>query len=194
MANLFEADKNSIKIALTGTPLLKEERASWQVFGEYLHTYYYDKSIQDGYTLKIIREEMETTYREKLSQIYERLETLVEKKDVPKQYIIEHETYVKELLAYIINDLKRFRKIQGDPTLGAMIVCETSNQARKMFELFNDVQEEQNQTAELKSHYVAKLILHDVDDKIIRKDTTTPSAGDISFQFLIPMSFPPLDL
>ncbi len=170
LANLFEADKNSIKIALTGTPLLKEERASWQVFGEYLHTYYYDKSIQDGYTLKIIREEMETTYREKLSQIYEHLETLVKKKDVPKQDIIEHETYVKALLAYIINDLKRFRKIQGDPTLGAMIVCETSNQARKMYELFNDVQDEQNQTAELKSHYVAKLILHDVDDKIIRKD------------------------
>ncbi|PDP51335.1 hypothetical protein CLI75_12095, partial [Porphyromonas gingivalis] len=42
--------------ALTGTPLLKEERASCKVFGNYLHTYYYDKSIADGYTLKIIRE------------------------------------------------------------------------------------------------------------------------------------------
>lgn len=170
LANLFEADKNSVKIALTGTPLLKEERASWQVFGEYIHTYYYDKSIQDGYTLKIIREEMETTYKERLSQIYERLETLVEKKDVPKQYIIEHETYVKELLAYIINDLKRFRKVQGDPTLGAMVVCETSNQARKMFELFNEIQNEQNNNSELKSSFVAKLILHDVDDKKTRKE------------------------
>lgn len=170
LANLFDADKNSIKIALTGTPLLKEERASWQVFGEYLHTYYYDKSIQDGYTLKIIREEMETTYKERLSQIYERLETLVEKKDVPKQYIIEHENYVKELLAYIINDLKRFRKIQGDPTLGAMIVCETSEQARRMYEYFNTVQSEQNATSDLKSDFVAKLILHDVDDKKIRKE------------------------
>lgn len=170
LANLFDADKNSIKIALTGTPLLKEERASWQVFGEYLHTYYYDKSIQDGYTLKIIREEMETTYKERLSQIYERLETLVEKKDVPKQYIIEHETYVKELLAYIINDLKRFRKIQGDPTLGAMIVCETSEQARRMYEYFESVQSEQNGTTDLKSNFVAKLILHDVDDKKMRKE------------------------
>lgn len=78
LANLFDADKNSIKIALTGTPLLKDERSSWKVFGEYLHTYYYDKSIQDGYTLKIIREEMETTYKERLSQIYEQLETLAE--------------------------------------------------------------------------------------------------------------------
>ena len=84
LANLFDADKNSIKIALTGTPLLKAERASWKVFGNYFHTYYYDKSIQDGYTLKIIREDIETSYREKLSEIYEKLETLVEKKDIKK--------------------------------------------------------------------------------------------------------------
>lgn len=170
LANLFDADKNSIKIALTGTPLLKEERSSWKVFGEYLHTYYYDKSIQDGYTLKIIREEMETTYKERLSQIYEQLETLVKKKDVPKQYIIEHETYVKQLLVYIINDLKRFRKFQGDNTLGAMIVCETSEQARKMYALFDEVQNEQNRNATLTSNFVAKLILHDTDDKATRKD------------------------
>ena len=55
LANLLDADKNAIKIALTGTPLLKEERESWRVFGNYIHTYYYDKSILDGYTLKIIR-------------------------------------------------------------------------------------------------------------------------------------------
>ena len=41
LANLFDADPNSIKIALTGTPLLKSERESWRVFGNYLHTYYY---------------------------------------------------------------------------------------------------------------------------------------------------------
>lgn len=169
LANLFDADKNSIKIALTGTPLLKAERASWQVFGEYLHTYYYDKSIQDGYTLKIIREEMETTYKERLSQIYEHLETLVRKKDIPKQCIVEHETFVKELLAYIINDLKRFRKIQGDETLGGMVICETSEQARKMYALFNEVQNEQNKNASLKTNFVAKLILHDSDDKETRK-------------------------
>lgn len=78
--NLFDADKNSIKITLTGTPLLQTERESWKIFGNYLHTYYYDKSIQDGYTLKIIREDIETKYKEKLSEIYKKLETLVQKK------------------------------------------------------------------------------------------------------------------
>ena len=33
LANLLEADKDAIKIAMTGTPLLSEERASWRVFG-----------------------------------------------------------------------------------------------------------------------------------------------------------------
>ena len=65
LSNLFNADPNSIKIALTGTPLLKEERSSCSIFGDYFHAYYYDKSIQDGYTLKIIREEIETSYRKR---------------------------------------------------------------------------------------------------------------------------------
>ncbi|WP_289193214.1 type I restriction endonuclease, partial [Bacteroides acidifaciens] len=89
LANLFDADTDAIKIALTGTPLLKEERASCKVFGNYLHTYYYDKSIADGYTLKIIREDIETSYKERLSDVYDKLETLVQKKDIRKSEIIE---------------------------------------------------------------------------------------------------------
>lgn len=169
LANLFEADKNSIKIALTGTPLLKEERASWKVFGDYYHTYYYDKSIQDGYTLKIIREDIETSYREKLTEIYQKLETLVEKKDIKKSQIIEHDTYVKELLRYIISDLKKFRQLHNDNTLGGMVICETSEQARKLYEYFAEVQTELNSQDKLQSNFNAGLILHDSDDKETRK-------------------------
>ena len=169
LANLFDADTNSIKIALTGTPLLKEERASWKIFGEYLHTYYYDKSIQDGYTLKIIREDIETKYREKLSEIYEKLETLVKKKDIKKSAIIEHDSYVKELTRYIITDLGRFRAVQGDETLGGMVICETSEQARKIFACFDEVQRQLNETSSIKNNLKAGLILHDSDDKEIRK-------------------------
>ena len=138
LANLLEADKKAIKIALTGTPLLKDERESWRIFGNYIHTYYYDKSILDGYTLKIIREDIETQYREKITEIYGKLETLVEKKKVKKDQIIEHSSYVKELLRYIITDLNKFRRIQGDDTLGGMIVCETSEQARKIYDYFEE--------------------------------------------------------
>lgn len=185
LANLLDADNNAIKIALTGTPLLKEERESWRVFGNYLHTYYYDKSILDGYTLKIIREDIETQYKERLSEIYEKLETLVEKKDVKKSQIVEHENYVKELLRYIISDLKRFRQIQGDNTLGGMVICETSEQARKLFAFFDEIQTELNKEASLKSKFRVGLILYDSDDKETRDTIVKDFKKNMTVDILI---------
>lgn len=185
LANLFDADPNSIKIALTGTPLLKAERASWKVFGEYFHTYYYDKSIQDGYTLKIIREEIETKYKEKLTEIYEKLDKLVQKKDIKKSDIIEHETYVKELLRYIITDLNHFRVLHGDNTLGGMIICETSEQARKLYAYFSEIQDELNANSDLNSHMKAGLILHDSDDKETRKQIVKEFKKNMTIDILI---------
>ena len=185
LANLFDADPNSIKIALTGTPLLNKERASWKVFGQYYHTYYYDKSIEDGYTLKIIREPIETSYKEKLSEIYESLETLVRRNDVQRADIIEHEKYVKELLRYIINDLKEFRIIQGDDTLGGMIICETSQQAKNLYAFFDEIQRELNGEASLKSNFKAGLILYDSDDKETRKRIISDFKYNYKIDFLI---------
>ena len=185
LANLFDADKDSIKIALTGTPLLKAERASWKIFGNYLHTYYYDKSIQDGYTLKIIREDIETSYKEKLQAVYDDLDKLVLKKDVKKSDIVEHDVYVKELLRYIINDLNQFRQAQGNPTLGGMIVCETSEQARKIYKFFDIIQNEINQTNENKSELKAALILHDEGDKESRNDLVDKFKKEQSIDVLI---------
>ena len=92
LANLLEADTNAIKIALTGTPLLREERESWRVFGDYIHTYYYDKSIADGYTCKLMREPVETIYKEKIESILDELAGNVEvkKSDIDRNKIIEH--------------------------------------------------------------------------------------------------------
>lgn len=185
LANLFDADPNSIKIALTGTPLLKSERESWRVFGNYLHTYYYDKSVQDGYTLKIIREDIETSYKEKLSEIYQSLENLVQKKDVKKDDIIEHPNYVKELLRYIISDLKQFRVIRGDDTLGGMVICETSEQARRIFAYFDEVQNELNNGASNQSHFKAGLILYDSDDKETRESVITDFKDNFKVDILI---------
>ena len=185
LANLFDADENSIKIALTGTPLLADERESWKVFGNYLHTYYYDKSIQDGYTLKIIREDIETMYKERLSAIYEKLETLVQKKDIKRDQIVEHDSYVKELTRYIISDLKHFRTIQGDDTLGGMVICETSEQARKIYAFFDEVQRELNAESSQPSHFKAGLILHDSDDKDTRKQIVKDFKKNMTIDILI---------
>lgn len=185
LANLFDADANAVKIALTGTPLLHEERASWKIFGNYFHTYYYDKSIQDGYTLKIIREDIETKYKEKLSEIYEKLETLVQKKDIRKSDIIEHDTYVKELVRYIISDLKRFRMVQGDDTLGGMVICETSEQARKIYTYFDEIQRELNEDSSVKTHFRVGLILHDSEDKETRKKIVKDFKKNMTIDILV---------
>ena len=168
LANLFNADKNAIKIALTGTPLIGDEKNSCQVFGDYFHTYYYDRSIQDGYTLKIIREDIETSYRKKLSDAFESVKTLVEKGSVAKNMIVEHPTYVKALLRYIQDDLVKFRAIQGDNELGGMVICESSEQARNLYKFFDEIQEELNQDRIQKINLKAGLILFDSDDKETR--------------------------
>lgn len=205
LANLFDADTDAVKIALTGTPLLKEERASCKVFGNYLHTYYYDKSIADGYTLKIIREDIETSYKERLSDVYDKLETLVQKKDIRKSEIIEHPSYVNELARYIMTDLKEFRKIQGDDTLGGMVICETSEQARRLYDVFQEEwQKYQPKPIKIKlsdGSYVvgepevdynskyrplkAGIILHDTDDKETRKQIVKDFKKKMTVDILI---------
>lgn len=185
LGNLLEADKEAIKIALTGTPLLKDEKASWKVFGDYIHTYYYDKSIQDGYTLKIIREDIETSYKEKLSEIYDKLDILVRKKEINKDQIIEHESYVKELVRYVISDLNRFRQIHGDDTLGGMIICETSEQARKLYAYFDEVQREINSYSSKNSNLKAGLILYDSEDKETRKKIVKDFKKNMTIDILI---------
>jgi len=63
LANLDQSDRNAIKIGLTGTPLLGEDYNSRILFGDYTHKYYYNASIADGYTLRLIREEIATNYK-----------------------------------------------------------------------------------------------------------------------------------
>ncbi|MDW2906560.1 DEAD/DEAH box helicase family protein [Mesomycoplasma ovipneumoniae] len=172
LANLFNADTDSIKIALTGTPLLKKDKESWSIFGNYIHTYYYDKSIKDGYTLKIIREDVETSCKFKLEKIYDslQLQELAQKKDVKKSYIIEHDSYVEELTKFIIKDFKQFRISRDNNSLGGMVICETSTQAEKIYEFFNKIQSNADDNEFGKTNLKAALILHDIDDKATRME------------------------
>ena len=189
LANLLEADHDAIKIALTGTPLLKEERESWRVFGTYIHTYYYDKSIADGYTRKLMREPVETIYKERIESILDELAGGIEvkRKDIDKDKIIEHESYLNALLDYIISDFRRFRREQADDSVGAMIVCKTNQQARELYRLwqerFHRAEKVSLQHEELlmmaaepiiiRTEYkplTASLILHDEGDKLERKE------------------------
>ena len=186
LANLLEADKEAVKIAMTGTPLLSEERASWRVFGDYIDTYYYDKSIADGYTLKLIREDIETEYRERISNILETLagDVEVKKSDIRKDKIIEHPNYLNGLLDYIFSDIRKFRIQKDCPVAAGMIVCETNPQAREIYRLFVERNKPENLHPGDKP-LKAVLILHDEGDKEERKGSIKEFKKMESIDFLV---------
>ncbi|MDY2687070.1 MAG: DEAD/DEAH box helicase family protein [Candidatus Enteromonas sp.] len=132
--NLMLVDRDAIFLAMTGTPLLSKKERSNLRFGEYIHKYFYDRSILDGYTLKIKKEEMETIAKADIKMNLE-LE-LKGKRESEKAKILESDEYVASLAKYIENDFKNFRYTNGDPSIGGMIVCNSNPQAAKMQKWF----------------------------------------------------------
>ncbi|MCG9879640.1 MAG: DEAD/DEAH box helicase family protein [Bacteroidia bacterium] len=145
LANLLNSDRSAIIIGLTGTPLIGTDRTSRQTFGDYIHKYYYNASIADGYTLKLIREDIETTYKVQLKEALKEVEIL--KGDADKRVIYAHEKFAEPMLDYIVQDFIKSRIRFGDNTIGAMVVCDSSEQARKLFQIF-----------EAKNHYTQYTI------------------------------------
>lgn len=160
LANLFNSDRDAIIIGLTGTPLIGKDRKSVATFGDYIHKYYYNASIADGYTLKLIREGIETSYKLQLQQALEEIETL--KGGIDKKLVYSHDKFVEPMLDYIVDDFKKSRIRLGDDSIGGMVVCDSSEQAKKLNELFGRKYSDSN----LKS----TLILHDVGTKDERKE------------------------
>jgi type I restriction enzyme R subunit len=136
LANLKESDPNSIKIGLTGTPLLGDDYNSRALFGNYIHKYYYNASIADGYTLRLIREEISTNYKMVLEKALDEVEVL--KGDVDKKVIFAHHKFVEPMLDYIVEDFEKSRLTYNDSTIGGMVVCDSSEQARQLYHIFNE--------------------------------------------------------
>lgn len=207
LANLETSDKNAIKIGLTGTPLLGEDTSSKLLFGDYIHKYYYNSSISDGYTLRLIREEIETNYKFQLQKAIENIEIL--QGDLKKEEVYSHKKFVDPMLAYIVNDFKTSKNRFDDDSIGAMVICDSSAQAKKMYEIFQSKYEKletinnenfsdqlvaQPQATygsndiEVKKDLTAKLILHDIGTKQDRKDWVEGfKDGKIDFLFVYNM-------
>nr|WP_315167771.1 type I restriction endonuclease [uncultured Flavobacterium sp.] len=200
LANLVNSDKSAVKIALTGTPLLRDvikEYDSKTLFGDYIHKYYYNQSIADGYTLRLIREEIDTTYKMQMQEILSQIDVL--EGGIKKAQVYAHPKYVEPLLDYIVKDLQKFKKQERDNSLGGMVVCDSAEQAKELFRYFEELYGIQETTtmniaAEPKEPYgriktlKAALILHDVNDKDIRKDLISGfKKGDIDLLFVFNM-------
>ena len=207
LANLISSDRNAILIGLTGTPLIGNDRQSRDIFGDYIHKYYYNASIADGYTLKLIREDIETTYKYNLKQAIKDIEIL--KGDASKREVYSHPKFVGPMLDYIIMDyLKSIIKF-ADETIGGMVVCDSSDQAKEMYRIFdtrylgnqilNEASTDYGNVAEIPEEYEdyrrskgkdlsASLILYDVGTKDTQKDDIENfKEGKINFLFVYNM-------
>lgn len=129
--NLMTCDLDGVYIALTGTPLLSKKERSSLKFGDYIHKYFYDKSIADGYTLKIKKENIDTIAKAEIKKNLDIEDSKLNDKDV-----FESDSYVSCLGRFIEGDFKNFRLQNTDNTIGGMIVCRTNNQAKKVHEWF----------------------------------------------------------
>nr|WP_275946384.1 DEAD/DEAH box helicase family protein [Streptococcus oricebi] len=170
LPNLYQADPNAIKIALTGTPIIaykkgkdgeKQDRQTTRdIFGDYIHKYYYNQSIADGYTLRLIREEVTTEYSKFLQEALHSLEKEVKQGTLNKKMMFSHPNYVAKMLDYIVKDFEESRIAYADDSIGAMVVADSSNQARELFKQFKKNYPNLN----------GSLILSNEDDKETRKE------------------------
>lgn len=146
--NLMTCDLDGVYIALTGTPLLSKKERSNLKFGDYIHKYFYDKSIADGYTLRIKKENIDTVAKSEIKKNLEIEDNRLEDKDV-----YESDAYVDALGRFIEKDFVNFRLQNSDPTIGGMIVCRTNPQAKKVHEWF-----------QTNSKLVTGLVITDTND------------------------------
>ncbi len=199
LANLKDSDPNAIKIGLTGTPLLGTDYNSKSLFGGYIHKYYYNSSIADGYTLRLIREEIETNYQLTLKAALEEIDIL--KGNGDKKLVYAHHKFVEPMLDYIVQDFEKARIAMNENSIGAMVVCDSSEQAKMLYEIFQskyavvDLQ----MAAEPSSSYGSKkkteskvktaaVILHDIGTKEERKNEIEQfKEGNIDLLFVYNM-------
>ena len=149
LGNLLGADPDGIFIGLTGTPIIEEkldENGRKQVkkkfkttdlFCKYIHKYYYDKSIKDGYTLKIKKENIDTKFRTDLRTLLNMsgngsisAEQWKEATQAPE--------YVDQLCRYIANDFATFEDTCRDESMGFMVVAASTKQAKEIQKWFED--------------------------------------------------------
>jgi len=209
LANLTTSDPHAIKIGLTGTPLIGADASSKAIFGDYIHKYYYNASIADGYTLRLIREEIQTEYKIQLQKVLEEIEIL--KGTLKKEQIYAHHSFVEPMLDYIVKDFEKSRLLFDENSIGGMVICDSSDQAKMMFEIFESKYAQQifphanndyydaEMVAELMPTYGEKrkdaskvksaaLILHDIGNKEERKQKVEDfKDGKIDFLFVYNM-------
>lgn len=130
--NLISVDKGAVYIALTGTPLLSTKERSNLKFGDYIHKYFYDKSIADGYTLRIKKEQSDTQARIEIKRNLD-----LENPELTEKELYQSNDYIASLGKFIDEDFNNFRYTNDDKSIGGMVVCSSNPQAVKINDWIN---------------------------------------------------------
>ena len=143
--------------------------------------------------MRLIREEIETSYRYKLKNVLEEIKILEGNAD--KKFVYSHRNFVEPMLDYIIKDFEMTRIANNNSKIGGMVVCDSSNQARKMYEIFQEkyfIDELPNENSKYSKKIFrvksSAVILHDEGTKEIREDLIEGfKSGEIDFLFVYNM-------
>lgn len=97
--NLNIALPNAKYIAFTGTPVDKEKRSTRAIFGDYIHTYSFDRAVEEGATVPLLYQlrhvKMDTAEGiEGISQSYDELTDLMEA-EIAAKTTLEQTTIMK---------------------------------------------------------------------------------------------------
>jgi type I restriction enzyme R subunit len=118
----------------------------------------------------------------KLQEALREIEVL--KGGLDRRDIYSHKKFVYPMLQYIIDDFQKSKIRLGDGTIGAMVVCDSSPQARMMFKIFNEEMDSSHGGKRLNS----ALILHDEGNKTERKKKVEDfKDGEIDILFVYNM-------
>lgn len=139
---------NAVFIGFTGTPLLKQDKAtSLEVFGGYIHTYKFSEAVEDGVVLDLLYEARDIDTRlgssEKIDQWFENSTKALNKwqKDELKQKwgtmqnVLSSKSRMDRVVADIIFDFStkpRLSSLRGN----AIFVASSIYEACKYFTLF----------------------------------------------------------
>jgi type I restriction enzyme R subunit len=108
---------------------LGDDYNSRALFGDYIHKYYYNASIADGYTLRLIREEIATNYKLSLQEALAAVK--LQQGDIDRKLIYSHPKFVEPMLDYIVRDFEKSRSALGDASIGGMVICDSAEQAAR---------------------------------------------------------------
>jgi type I restriction enzyme R subunit len=124
--------------------------------------------------------------------------------NIDKKKLYADHRFVEPMLDYIVKDMEQARISMDDNSVGGLIVCDSSDQAKMMYDIFQETYAEKSesyfsQAAEESLSYgnkkrddskvkKAQVILHDIGTKQDRRDWVSDfKAGKLDFLFVYNM-------